>query len=81
MARLSTARAAEHLGITVQALRSALKRARAARASGETGPHLFPEPNPLDSVDGRTPRWTTDALEAWAPLGRGARTNLNKRES
>ena len=70
---LTVAQAALRLGRTPDAIRSALRRARRARRAGETGEHLFPEPDlPLTA---RVPAWSPQALDAWRPLGRGARTD------
>ena len=65
-----------HPSMTRDALRQALRRARMARASGESGEHLLSEPNA--PIDGRTPAWTEGALAAWRPLGRGTRTDLRQ---
>jgi hypothetical protein len=57
-----------HVGLTAGAVRQALRRARKARARGKDGPHLFPEPEP---VNGRTPGWDVQTLAGWRPVGRG----------
>lgn len=53
------------------ALDQALRRARLARATGATGPHLLPEPV---VIWGRN-TWTVEQLRGWQPLGQGARTD------
>jgi hypothetical protein len=60
-----------HPSISANAMHQALSRARRARAAGQTGPHLFPEPDA--PIDGRTPAWTETALAGWQPVGRGRR--------
>jgi hypothetical protein len=76
-----TEEVAAMLGTSVGGVRQAQRRARAARAKGETGPHLLPEPvdrvtrtRPARGHD-RTvidsPRWSRAAIESYKINRRG----------
>lgn len=57
-------------------MRSALRYARQQRDKGRPSPNLLPEPDM--PINGRTPRWSLPAIEAWeaARVPSGTRTDI-----
>jgi hypothetical protein len=73
---LTTDQAAARLGITIAALWHLSSRARKARARGDAGRHLFPEP--AQRIAGRIPLYDSANLDRWTPPGRGNRPSRSR---